>query len=138
MNQINLSKECGKNILIDSLIEFYNMNSTIITAFYENQSISVPPPLSCTKGLIIAQIQGLNSLYEEIDNNINNASVPSSCDPFFNNFKAYKDVWFEYTNQLISNTISMKYLKCLRIFTSNYFFYRHFACKSSFNFILYC
>lgn len=93
--------------MIDSIVEFYNVNLTLANAFYDNQSISVPPPLSCAKGLITAQIQGLNTTFGNITNNLSNTSVPSSCEPFYSNFKAFKNVWFQYVDQLRFNTISM-------------------------------
>lgn len=92
--------------MIDSLIEFYNMNSTIINAFYENQSISVPAPLSCAKNLVTSQIQDLNSTYTSIDNNINNTIVPPSCEPFYSEFREFKNTWDTYVRQLRYYTIS--------------------------------
>jgi hypothetical protein len=101
-----MSKLCGKNILIDSLVEFYNMNSTIINAFIENQSISVPPPLSCAKGLVTSLIQDLNTTYNIIENNIANTSVSESCKPLYDEFKIFKNTWDNYMNQLRLYTLS--------------------------------
>lgn len=83
------------------------MDPSIISAFIQNQSISVPPPLNCTKAIVTSLLQGFAYNIANIDNNVNNSVVPPRCEPFFSDFKAFKDVWFQYVDQLRFNTLSM-------------------------------
>ena len=96
------------NLAADSYVEFYNVNSTIVDAFIANLSIPLPAPISCVRGLLTSQIESINSTYNSINNSITNPSVPSSCEPFYSDFKAFKNKWFQYVDQLRYNTISRR------------------------------
>ncbi|CAG9797219.1 unnamed protein product [Chironomus riparius] len=108
IDQNNLFRQsCGSNLVIDNFAEFYNMDPAIISAFIQNQTISVPPPLNCTKSIVTSLIQGFDYNIANINNSLNNTSVPSSCEPFYSDFKAFKDIWFQYVDQLRFNTINI-------------------------------
>ena len=106
IKQIFGSQECTKIELIDTIQEFYNLNSSIATDFVANQSITVPRPLSCVQSLMASYISGINSTYNIINNNINSTSVPSRCEPLYTDFKNFKNTWINYIEQLRYNTIS--------------------------------
>ncbi|KAL7040068.1 hypothetical protein ACKWTF_000248 [Chironomus riparius] len=107
LNLIDSSKICTFKITADSYVEFYNVNSTIVDAFIANQSTPLPAPISCVRGILISQIESINSTYNNINNSIANPSIPSRCEPFYSDFRAFKIKWFQYIDQLRFNTINI-------------------------------
>ncbi|CAG9797368.1 unnamed protein product [Chironomus riparius] len=93
-----------------SIAEFLNMDPVLIANYIANQSISVPPPLSCIQGLIDSQINTVNSAANNVQNNIISSSIPPNCNPLYGQFQAFEGVWYHYLNQLrdyaINNSIA--------------------------------
>jgi hypothetical protein len=87
-------------------MEFYNMNSSIINSFIQNSSVPVPAPLNCPKGLAFSLVQIINYNVAIIESNLNITSPSPKCESLYNEFKAFKDTWFLYVNELRHNTIS--------------------------------
>jgi hypothetical protein len=99
-------KNAFLNLRSNSIAEFLNMDPVLIAQYIANQSIPVPPPLSCIQGLINAQINTVNSAVNNINNNIITSSTPPNCDPFYGQFLALEGIWYHYLNQLRDYAIS--------------------------------
>jgi hypothetical protein len=86
------------------------MDPSLIAQYMANQSIPVPPPLSCVQGLVSALINTANSAVDNVNNNIGTPSTQPNCDPFHGQFQAFESIWYHYLNQLrdyaISNSIA--------------------------------
>ena len=89
-----------------SIAEFLNMDPTLIANYIANQSISVPPPLSCIQGLVDSQINTVNLAANNVQNSILASSIPPNCNPLHGQFQAFEGVWYHYLNQLRDYAIS--------------------------------
>jgi len=76
------------------------MNSTIVSAYFANQSISVPPPLSCIKGLVDSAINTVDSGFGNINNTINTPSPSPNCNPFYTEFKTFATIWYKQVTKI--------------------------------------
>lgn len=94
------------NMQSKSIAEFLNMDPVLIAQYIANQSISVPPPLSCIQGLVNSQINTVNAAVNSVQNNIVTSSIPPNCEPLYSQFQAFEGVWYHYLNQLRDYAIS--------------------------------
>ena len=98
------------------------MNSTILSAYFANQSISVPPPLSCIKGLVDSAVNTVDSGFGNINNTIITSSPSANCNPFYTEFKTFATIWYKQVTKIRNYATSKNVL--LRIFY-NFFHMAH-------------
>lgn len=100
MDYITAIRPCGADTLSKTIAEILNVNVSIVNELLTNSSISVPPPLSCVKGLITSFSDALYSTYNLINNTVANPSTPPNCEPFNGQFVTFERFWYKYLNEL--------------------------------------
>jgi len=111
MNSINI---CSSKALTNMYAELLNMNRSIVSEFLANQSISVPPPLSCIQGLVNSLAETVNSTFNTINNTVTNPNARSNCEPFYGKFMEFERVWYKYVNELRDHAISKEIIFSIR------------------------
>ena len=106
LEYMNLINMCSSNTLTNMYAEILNINRSIVSEFLANQSISVPPPLSCVQGLLSSLANTLNSTFNTINETVGNPNPSSNCEPFYGKFMEFERVWYKYFNELRDHAIS--------------------------------
>jgi hypothetical protein len=91
------------------MAELLNMDVSIINAYNDNQSISVPPPLSCVSGAVTSLSNLANTAVNQFNNSVVIASPPPSCEPLFSQFRVFANIWYNYVNELVNFATSKEH-----------------------------
>lgn len=88
------------------MAELLHIDVSIVNAYNANQSITVPPPLSCVSGAVTSLSNLANTAVNQFNSSVVISSPPSTCEPFFTEFRVFANIWYNYVNQLVNSATS--------------------------------
>ncbi|CAG9807512.1 unnamed protein product [Chironomus riparius] len=102
INYYNALAKCQADSYANGIAELLHMDVSIINAYIADQSITVPPPLSCVAGAVTSLQNLANAAVNQFNSNVVISSPPPSCEPFFTQFRVFANIWYNYVNELVN------------------------------------